>query len=117
MSKLPIPVQAHAAADTASKAGEVTVPVPEAEHSAPPGPFPLFSFTCSFREITFVDGQTRVRSHQAQLVNGKLQTEDFDATLGGAEYAEAIAETQRLAAEQMTFLLRQFSHFLPFWRR
>lgn len=79
------------------------------------GPFPFFGFSYSFREITLVDGLTRVRSHQTRLIDGKLQTEEFEGTLGGAAYAHAIAQTQHLFAEQTAFFLRQFSRFLPFW--
>lgn len=96
-----------------ARSGELMV----AEKTQPglPTPFPFFGFSYSFREITLVDGQTHVRSHETRLVEGRLQTEEFEGTLNGAAYAQAVAETQRLLTEQTTFLLRQFSNFLPFW--
>lgn len=117
MKSLPIIAETHAptSAPSDAKTGEVTVS--ELERPALASPFPFFSFSYSFNEISLVDGRTRVRSRQARLVNGKLQTEDFDGILDGAAYAQAVAETQRLLAEQTRFLLRQFSHFLPFWGR
>ena len=114
MSKLPVVAGTDKAAPVpVDKAGEPVLP--EAQQSAPFSPWPFSSFSYSFSEITSVNGQTRVRSRQARLVDGKLQTEAFDGTLGGTAYTEAIARTQRLMAEQTSFLLRQFSNFLPFW--
>lgn len=115
MSTLPVIAEKHDAtsAPIDTKIGERAVS--EVNRPAPSSPSPFFSFSYSFNEITLVDGRTRVRSRRARLEDGKLQTEEFDGTLGGAAHARAIAETQRLLAEQTTFLLRQFSHFLRFW--
>lgn len=115
MRKLPIIAETHDSTPTPtdSKTGELIVS--EARQSAPSSPF--FSFSYSFTEVSLVNGQTQVRSRQARLVDGKLQTEEFEGTLGGVAYAQAIAESQRLLAEQTSFLLRQFSQLLPFWRR
>jgi len=106
MKSLPIIAETRDATSVPidARTGEPTVS--EAEQPALSSPFPFFSFSYSFNEISLVDGRTRVRSRQARLVDGRLQTEDFDGTLGGAAYAQAIAETQRLLAEQTSFLLR-----------
>lgn len=114
MSKLPVVAGTDEVTPVpVDKAGE-PVP-PEERQPAPFGAWPFFGFSYSFHEITSEDGRTRVRSRQARLVDGKLQTEEFDGTLGAAAYAEAMARAQRLMAQQTSFLLRQFSNFLPFW--
>lgn len=117
MSKLPIIGQRRdiTSARDDTKSGEPTVP--ETQRPVPFSAFPFFSFSYSFNEITLVDGQTRVRSRQARFVDGKLETEEFDGTASGDVYTNAVAESQRLLAEQTSFLLRQFSQFLPFWRK
>ncbi len=115
MSKLPIVARKRGASSDPidTKTGELTVS--EGKQSGQSSRFPLFGFSYSYNEITLVDGRARVRSRRARFEDGKLQTEEFDGTLGGAAYARAVAETQRLIAEQATFVLRQFSHFLRFW--
>ena len=89
-----------------------------AEENRPPAlpfPFPFMSFTYTCSEISSVDGHTRVRTRQSRLVDGKLQSQELDVTLDGGAYVQAMAETQRLLAEQTVALMRPFTFFLPFF--
>lgn len=115
MRTLPTTAEKNDGTSTSIEARSGELMVAENAQAGFSNPFPFFGFSYSFREISLVDGQTHVRSHQARLVDGRLQTEEFEGTLNGAAYAQAVAETQRLLTEQTTFLLRQFSNFLPFW--
>lgn len=115
MSKLPIIGQKRDVTSPCDDTESGDLTVPETQRPAPFSAFPFFSFSYSFHEITLVDGQTRVRSRQARFVDGKLETEEFDGTASGDVYTNAVAESQRLLAEQTNFLLRQFTQFLPFW--
>lgn len=75
-----------------------------------------FSFRYSYREVTLSGGTTRIRSREHRFEDGKLQSEEFDATTDGAVYHDAVRTTQDLVTNQVDSFVKLFSAFLPFSR-
>jgi hypothetical protein len=78
---------------------------------------PFFSFHYSYQEISSVNGQTHIRSKQKRFANGKLESEEFEGTLGGHVYDRMVSDMQRHFFNQMEAFLKPFSMFLPFLSR
>ena len=79
--------------------------------------FPFISFHYSYKEISSVNGQTHVRSKEKRFANGKLESEEFEGTLGGHVYERMVSDMQRHFFNQMEAFLKPFSMFLPFGSR
>lgn len=50
-------------------------------------------------------------------MNGKLESEEFEGTLGGHVYERMVSDMQRHFFNQMEALMKSFSMFLPFGSR
>jgi hypothetical protein len=74
----------------------------------------FFSFTYSHREISQSGGKTRIRSREYRFENGKLQSEEFDGTLDGSVYFDAVDQAHELMLARTRDFLGFFSAFLPF---
>ena len=75
---------------------------------------PFISFHYSYREISSTNGQTHIRSKEKRFANGKLESEEFEGTLGGHVYDRMVSDLQRQFLNQMEAFLKPFSMFLPF---
>ena len=66
----------------------------------------FLSFTYSHREISQSGGKTRIRSREYRFENGELQSEEFDGTLDGSVYFDAVDQAhrtnRRVAAHSIT---------------
>ncbi|MRR14389.1 hypothetical protein EG833_02970 [archaeon] len=91
--------------------GEIEVLEPMRETS------PFISFHYSYKEISSINGHTHIRSKEKRFVNGKLESEEFEGTLGGHVYEKMVSDMQRHFFNQMEALLKPFSMFLPFGSR
>ena len=78
---------------------------------------PFISFHYSYREISSMNGRTHIRSKEKRFANGKLESEEFEGTLGGHVYDRMVSDMQRHFLNQMELLLKPFSMFLPFASR
>lgn len=76
--------------------------------------FPFISFHYSYRELSSVNGQTRIRSKQKRFSNGKLESEEFEGTLGGHVYDRVVSDMQKYFFNQIDTMLKPISMFLPF---
>ena len=74
---------------------------------------PFISFHYSYKEISSMNGQTRIRSKEKRFANGKLESEEFEGTLGGHVYERMVSDMQRHFVSQMEAFLKPFSMFLP----
>ena len=90
------------------KSGSARLPVTAARTTG------LFSFTYSHREISESGGRTRIRSRTYRLENGKFESEEFDGTLDGAVYFNAVDQAHELMLARTRDFLGLFSAFLPF---
>ena len=75
---------------------------------------PFIRFHYSYREISSVNGQTRIRSKEKRFANGKLESEEFEGTLGGQVYNRMVSDMQRNFFNQMEAFMKPLSMFLPF---
>jgi hypothetical protein len=75
---------------------------------------PFISFHYSYKEISSVNGQTQIRSQEKRFANGKLESEEFEGTLGGHVYERMVSDMQRHFFNQMEAILKPFSMFLPY---
>jgi len=94
-----------------SPRGEIEVLEPAQKMS------PFISFHYSYREISSINGHTHIRSKEKRFANGKLESEEFEGTLGGHVYDRMVSDMQRHFLNQMEALLKPFSMFLPFGSR
>ena len=78
---------------------------------------PFISFHYSYKEISSINGRTHIRSKEKRFANGKLESEEFEGTLGGHVYARMVSDMQRHFFSQMEAFLKPFSLFLPFGPR
>lgn len=76
-------------------------------------PFSFFSFQYSYREISQVDGGTRVRARDTRFADGRLTTESFEGTTDAAAFPKLVADAQRQCLEQFGAMLEQFARFFP----
>jgi hypothetical protein len=74
---------------------------------------PFISFHYSYREISSMNGQTQIRSKEKRFTNGKLESEEFEGTLGGHVYDNMVSDMQRHFFNQMDALLKPCLMFLP----
>jgi len=91
-----------------AKKGEVEVLEPIQKST------PFFSFHYSYKEISSVGGQTRIRSKKRQFTNGKFESEDFEGTLGGHVYDHMVSDTQKYFLNYIDSFLKPFYALLPF---
>ena len=75
---------------------------------------PFVSFHYSYREISSVNSRTHIKSRQKRFVNGKLESEEFEGTLGGHAYNHMVSDMQKYFFNQLGAFLKPFSMFLPF---
>jgi hypothetical protein len=74
---------------------------------------PFFSFTYSHHVMQSTpDGKTRVMSKTIQCENGRIESESYEGYLPTAVFENTLRESQRLFADQVTWLLKQFSSLL-----
>lgn len=91
-----------------TKKGEVEVLEPIQKST------PFFSFYYSYKEISSVNGQTRIRSKKKQFMNGKLESEEFEGTLGGHVYDHMVSDMQKNFLNCLDTFLKPFSALLSF---
>ena len=75
---------------------------------------PFFSFHYSYKEISSVNGQTRIRSKKKQFMNGKLESEEFEGTLEGHVYDHMVSDMQKYFLHQIDAFLKPLSILLSF---
>ena len=75
-----------------------------------------FSFRYAYKEVSLSGGRTRIRSREHRFEDGKFQSEEFEGTMDGAVYRDAVKATQALMASQVNSVVKLFSAFLPFSR-
>lgn len=74
-----------------------------------------FSFRYSYRSITSVGGKTHVHAKEQRFEEGKLETEEIEATVDGSVYEEAADRAGRAFVDQMGLLWSAWSSLLqPF---
>lgn len=73
-----------------------------------------FRYAC--REVSLAGGTARIRAHQHRFEDGRLQSEEFEATTDGAAYHDAVRATEGLVMSQVNSVAKLFSAFLPFSR-
>jgi hypothetical protein len=78
---------------------------------------PFISFQYSYKEISSINGHTHIRSKEKRFANGKMESEEFEGTLGGHVYERMVSDMQRHFFNQMELFLKPFSMFLPFGSR
>ena len=98
---------------TIEKANKDEIEVLEPTHKM----FPFISFYYSYKEISSVKGQTRIRAKEKRFVNGKFESEEFEGTLGGHVYDRIVSDMQKYFFHQINAFLKPFSMFLPFVSR
>lgn len=81
------------------------------------GVFPFISFRYSYREISSVNGRTQIRSKDTRFADGRLESEEFEGTLGGHVYGDVVSGMQRQFLRQLEAFLKPFSMMLPFGPR
>ena len=77
----------------------------------------FFSFRYSYKEVSLADGKTRIRAKEHRFQDGKLTSEEFEGTMDGAVYEDAVKQTQDFVVGQISSVLRLFSALLPFSSR
>lgn len=75
---------------------------------------PFFSFHYSYKEISSVNGRTRIRSKKRQFMNGKFESEDFEGTLGGHVYDHMVSDMQKHFLNYLGTFMKPFFGLLPF---
>ena len=77
----------------------------------------FFSFRYSFKEVSLAGGKTHIRSKERRYEDGKLSSEEFEATMDGDVYEDAAKQAQDFVAGQIASVFGLFSAFLPFSSR
>jgi len=73
---------------------------------------PFLSFRYSYGSI-YSDGiNTHVKAKERRFENGKIESEDFEATMNQSVYNQVAKEMHRYLAMQVDFFLRPFSFLL-----
>jgi hypothetical protein len=72
------------------------------------------SFRYAYKEVSLAGGTTRIRSREHRFMDGKFESEEFDGTLDGAVYHDAVKVTQDVLKSQVNSFIKLFSVFLPF---
>jgi hypothetical protein len=109
MSKLPVTRHRGAVARPDSDPFEVIEP----KDAARQGFGAFVSFHYSYTEVSASGRKARVKAHRASLEEGKLVSESFEAELGRDGYDHIAGQARQLVENQMRFLLRPLSWFLP----
>jgi hypothetical protein len=78
---------------------------------------PFIRFHYSYREISSVNGRTRIRAKEKRFADGKMESEEFEGTLDGHVYENMLSGMQRQFLRRMEALMKPFSLFLPFGPR
>lgn len=78
---------------------------------------PFICFHYSYREISSVNGRTRIRAKEKRFADGKLESGEFEGTLDGHVYENMLSSMQRQFLRRMEALMKPFSLFLPFGPR
>ncbi len=78
---------------------------------------PFVHFHYSYREISSVNGRTRICAKEKRFADGKLESEEFEGTLDGHVYDDMVTGLQRQFLGRVEALMRPFSMFLPFGPR
>jgi hypothetical protein len=74
----------------------------------------FFSFRYSYKEISLSGGQTRIRAKEHRFEDGKLSSEELEATMDEGVHQDAVEQTRDLVVAQVGSVLKLFSAFLPF---
>lgn len=84
-------------------------PGARALEKARPGLFPFLSFRYSFRSMTAgSDGKAHMRAAEHRFENGKLESEEFEATADLKDYFEFLNRLQQKVFDQFTSFMRPF---------
>ncbi len=75
------------------------------------------SFRYSYREMSAANGKTSVRGRQYRYENGKLSSEEFEGTVAGAVYEQAMRNMQNLVADSVTMFFKSFASMIPSYRK
>lgn len=75
-----------------------------------------FSFRYAYREVSLSGGTTRIRSREHRFKDGKFESEEFDGTMDGAVYHDAVKMTQDLLKSQVNSFIKLLAVFSPFSR-
>ena len=96
-----------------TRPSQLTTSDPQVERiDNPVTPFSFFNFTYTRHEMRIgTDGQTHVKQKKVQLENGRIESEAFEGYAPAEMFEQAMKESQRLFANQATWLLKQFSLF------
>lgn len=78
---------------------------------------PWLSFRYAYRSVTADDKQAHLVAREARFEDGKLETEELEATLDRHAAAELFGAMQRLLQERASALLRPLSSLLLAPRR
>ena len=74
----------------------------------------FISFRYSYKSMTASGGKTHVRAKNQRFENGRFESEEFEGTLDGNMYEEAMKETEHMFGEmQDMFFKRIPSCFKP----
>ena len=86
------------------------------EISAPPlasgAPF-FFGFRYSATEVSTSNGRTRVKAEHVSLQDGKLRRESFEGEAGPEVHAQAVHRLQQQVADQLQWMMRPLTWWLP----
>ena len=88
--------------------------LPAVRESRGPG---FFSFRYSYREISSSGGQTRIRAREHRFEDGKLSSEEFEGTMDGGVYEDAVKQTRDFVTAQVSSVLGLICAFMPFSSR
>ncbi len=78
--------------------------------------FPFFEFRHSYRSVSNIDGKTRVKAAENRFVDGKFESEEFEATASGEFYQGAIKQMWDFYSGAFSRLMDPSSFFGPFVR-
>ncbi len=74
----------------------------------------FFTYRYSYRSIATDGEKTYVTGREGRFENGKLETEEFEGTIGADAFTGAIAQMQKMMTRQMELFFKPFSMFLPY---
>lgn len=71
-------------------------------------PQPFLTFRYSFTEISAVGGTAHIRSRQARLEDGKLNTKSFEGAVDRTAYDRMVGDAQRSFLDQTALFVKSF---------